>query len=100
MPWELVVDLGQPFDVLIGDRWVTLPPDGEIRVQFADAQAAGMAWQHAMQHLHTRPCRDEADGYTAKVVKGEVVEDDPPARRAELVPPDAQEGKEAARTSP
>lgn len=72
MPYELTMRLGQPFDVLIGDKIVTLPWDGKIRVQFADRESADRAYTWLAMHTEIRPCRDEAEG-GAVVVQGTVI---------------------------
>jgi hypothetical protein len=71
--YELVMRLGQPFDVLAGKKVVTLPPGGEIRVQFMDMDSAQRAYLYLSSHCEIRPVRDEGDGYVNPVVPGEVV---------------------------
>lgn len=75
MAFELVMRLGQPFSALIGSKDVTLPLNGEIRVQFTDEASARLAFAFLRGNTFVRPCRDEGEGHNAPVIQGQVVKD-------------------------
>lgn len=75
MAFELVMRLGQPFSALIGSKDVTLPLNGEIRVQFTDEGSARLAFAFLRGNTFVRPCRDEGEGHNAPVVQGQVITD-------------------------